>query len=380
MDLQTAAEDAVCSYLCGLGPTASVVVIDNETGGVKAMVGGPDYETAPFNLATQGHRQPGSSIKPFTLVTALEQGYSAYSPFYSEPKSFPVPNSPGEQFIPANYGDSYLGPTDLENATVNSDNSVYAELGIELGTKNIARTARELGVETPLSTNISMTLGGLEIGVTPLEWAYAYTTINNDGRRVTGTFAPDYEEREAGPVAFTEIEEDDGDVFENEIDRDRVISEESAVEAQRILAGVVTSGTGVNANIGETGQWGKTGTTDDNGDAWFCGGLEDVTACVWVGYADEVIPMTTEYGGAPVDGGTYPALIWASVMSAWQELRPIREAEAAEQEALEADEADAVEEADEEGALPGSVPEDVEGGEVDPETPAPEDDVSVETG
>ena len=369
MDLQVAAEDAVCSYLCGLGPTASVVVIDNETGGVSAMVGGPDYDTAPFNLATQGHRQPGSSIKPFTLVTALEQGYSAYSPFYSEQKSFPVPNSPGERFIARNYGDSYLGPVDLETATINSDNSVYAELGLEVGTENIAETARQMGVETPLSTNPSMTLGGLEVGVTPLEWAYAYSTLANDGRRVTGSFSPDYEEREAGPVAFTAIEEDDGDTFENVVDRDRVIPEDVAAEATRMLGGVVTSGTGTNADLGVAGQWGKTGTTDDNGDAWFCGALPGegsdpgATACVWVGYPDEVIPMTTEYGGAPVDGGTFPALIWGSVMSSWLELQPIREAEEAEAAAEEADEEDAAEEADEEGALPGSIPEDPDGAE-----------------
>ena len=369
MDLQVAAEDAVCSYLCGLGPTASVVVIDNETGGVSAMVGGPDYDTAPFNLATQGHRQPGSSIKPFTLLTALDQGYSAYSPFYSEEKSFPVPNSPGERFIARNYEGLYSGPIDLETATINSDNSVFAELGLEVGTENIAETARKFGVETPLSTNPSMTLGGLEVGVTPLEWAYAFSTIANDGRRVTGSFSPDYEDRGWGPVAFTEIEEDDGDTFENVVDRDRVIDEGIAVEAKRILSGVVTSGTGTNANLGVAGQWGKTGTTDDNGDAWFCGALPGegsdpgATACVWVGYPDEVIPMTTEYGGAPVDGGTFPALIWGSVMSSWMELQPIREAEEAEAAAEEADEEDAAEEADEEGALPGSIPEDPDGAE-----------------
>ena len=353
LSLQAAAEDAVSSYLSGIEPTGSVVVIDNETGGVKAMVGGPDYDTAPFNLATQGHRQPGSSIKPFTLMTALDQGFTAGSPFYSEQKSFPVPNSGGETFVANNYEGSYLGPTTLETATVNSDNSVFAELGLEVGTKNIAETARVAGVETPLSTNPAMTLGGLEIGVTPLEWAYAYSTIANDGRRVTGTFSPDYEDRQAGPVAYTKIEEDDGTVFENQVDRDRVIDEEVAAEAKRILGGVVTSGTGVNANIGEEGQWGKTGTTDNNGDAWFCGGLEDVTACVWVGHADSITPMTTEYGGAPVDGGTYPALIWARVMTAWQEIRLIHEAEEAAKAAEEAavSDTEGAEDA-EEGAVP----------------------------
>jgi penicillin-binding protein 1A len=214
-----------------------------------------------------------------------------------------------------------------------------------------------------------MTLGGLEVGVTPLEWTYAYQTIANDGRRVTGTFAPDYETRGAGPIAYDEVEEEDGNTFENEIDRDRVIPEDVAVEAKRILSGVVTSGTGTNANLGVAGQWGKTGTTDDNGDAWFCGQMPGegndpgATACVWVGYPDEVIPMTTEYGGAPVDGGTFPALIWSSVMSSWLELQPIREAQEAEEAAQAADEADAASETDEEGALPSSVPDDPDGAE-----------------
>ena len=83
-------------------------------------------------------------------------------------------------------------------------------------------------------------------------------------------------------------------------------------EAKSILETVVSSGTGTNAQIGAEGQWGKTGTTENNGDAWFCGGIGDeVTACVWVGYADTTTPMTTLYNGGPVMGGTFPALIWA---------------------------------------------------------------------
>ena len=95
---------------------------------------------------------------------------------------------------------------------------------------------------------------------------------------------------------------------------------------------MVTSGTGVNANIGAEGQWGKTGTTENNGDAWFCGATEEVTACVWVGYADTVTPMTTLYNGGPVMGGTFPALIWASVISAWEEITAERAAEKASRE------------------------------------------------
>jgi penicillin-binding protein 1A len=335
LDLQQAAEDAVYSHLGGLGPTASVVVIDNETGGVKAMVGGPDYESSSFNLATQGQRQPGSSIKPFILLTALQQGVSPSSVYESAPQVFKFGKKGKETFEVANFEDSYSGAADLYTATTNSDNSVYAQLGLETiegGTRAIARTAHRLGVGTHLSTNPAMVLGGLTTGITPLEWAYAFANLNNEGRRVTGTFYPGYENDEFGPISFTRIEERSGEVRENVIDRDTVVDQEAAATTKGMLESVVTSGTGTNAQYGGY-AWGKTGTTENFGDAWFCGGVEDVTACVWVGYPDSVTPMTTEFAGTPVAGGTYPALIWAQVMAAWSELRELREAEEALEEA-----------------------------------------------
>ena len=118
---------------------------------------------------------------------------------------------------------------------------------------------------------------------------------------------------------------------DNDSTHTQVIPEGVAEEAKRILETVVTSGTGTHADIGAAGQWGKTGTTENNGDAWFCGGVDDeVTACVWVGYADTTTPMTTLYNGGPVMGGTFPALIWASVISAWEDIKAERAAEAKE--------------------------------------------------
>jgi penicillin-binding protein 1A len=197
-----------------------------------------------------------------------------------------------------------------------------------------------------------MVLGGLKVGVTPLEWTYAFNTLNNDGRRVTGNFYPGYPEK-AGPISFTKIEDDEGEVIENVPDRDTVVDQDAAIETKAILESVVSGGTGVNAQYGGY-AWGKTGTTENNGDAWFCGGVEDVTACVWVGYPDSTTPMTTEYAGSPVDGGTYPALIWSSVMSSWSEIREIREAEEAAEEAA----AESEEEAEEEAAAEAPVEED----------------------
>jgi penicillin-binding protein 1A len=344
--LQNAAEEAVNSYLGYLPPTASLVVIDNHNAGVKAMVGGPAFETRPFNLATQGYRQPGSSIKPFTLMTALEQGISPYTVFPSEPRTFYFGKKGNEAFEVSNDEDAYLGSCDIVCATTNSDNSIYAALALE-GLKGktvsdrthaIAATIHEAGYRDPISTNPAMVLGGLEQGVNPLEWTYAYSTIANDGDRVSGTLAP---EPGDSPVAFTQVTDREGETIkggDNDSMHEQVFSEETAQTAKSILETVVSSGTGTNANIGAPGQWGKTGTTEENGDAWYCGATEEVTACVWVGYADTVTPMTTLYNGGPVMGGTFPALIWASVISAWEEIKAERAAEKAAGEHRDSDE------------------------------------------
>jgi penicillin-binding protein 1A len=336
--LQGAAEEAVRSYMGYLPATASVVVIDNRNAGIKAMVGGPDFATKPFNLATQGHRQPGSSIKPFTLITALEEGISPYTTFESAPQFIRFGKRGREVFEVNNDEDAYLGSCDIVCATTYSDNSIYAQLGLEAlkgrtiqdRTHSIAATIHKMGYADPISTNPSMVLGGLEIGVTPAGWTYAYSTIANDGDRVSGTLAPRPGD---SPVAYTQVADSDGHTIkdgDNDSIHTQVVPEEVVREAKGILETVVDRGTGTHANIGVPGQWGKTGTTENNGDAWFCGGIEEVTACVWVGYADTTTPMTTLYNGGPVMGGTFPALIWASVIDAWQQIKAERAVEKAE--------------------------------------------------
>jgi penicillin-binding protein 1A len=337
LKLQEAAEEAVNSYLGYSPATASVVVIDNRNAGIKAMVGGPNFETKPFNLATQGHRQPGSSIKPFTLITALEEGISPYTTFESAPQYIHYGKHGQEVFEVHNDEDSYLGSCDIVCATTYSDNSIYAQLGLEAlkgktiqdRTHSIAATIHKMGYEDPISTNPSMVLGGLEIGVTPVGWAYAYSTIGNNGDRVSGTLAPRPGD---SPVAYTQVTDQNGHLIkdgDNDSIHTQVVPQGVDEEAKSILETVVSSGTGTNAQIGASGQWGKTGTTENNGDAWFCGGVEsEVTACVWVGYPDTTTPMTTLYNGGPVMGGTFPALIWARVISAWEEIEKERAAEA----------------------------------------------------
>jgi penicillin-binding protein 1A len=376
--LQDAAEEVVSSYLSGLPPTAAVVVIDNGNAGIKAMVAGPDFEEKPFNLATLGHRQPGSSIKPIILATALEQGISPETVYESAPQVFTFGKKGKEQFPVKNYADSYLGSASLATATTYSDNSVYAQVGLESikgTTRAIARTAHKLGVQTHLSTNPAMVLGGLDEGVTPLEWTYAFTTLANDGDRVSGSLAPIPGD---SPVAYTQVTDQDDETIkggDNDSRHTQVIDSGVAEEAKGILRTVITTGTGVRADIGDESQWGKTGTTDDNGDAWFCGATEEVTACVWVGYADTVTPMLTEFSGGPVDGGTFPALIWASVISAWEEIKAERAAETAAEKAARL--AGEESEGPEESYVPSESAPEVESAP-EPEAPEPEGDAAPE--
>jgi penicillin-binding protein 1A len=330
LPLQRAAESAVYNRTAALGITSSVVVINNETGAVKAMVGGPGYEQQPFNIAAYGARQPGSAFKPFTLVSALELGHSPYEVFTSQPKVFSFGKHGKQRFEVHNYEDEYLGSASIATATQYSDNSVYADLGLNLrktpreSTEFIAHTAHKMGITSPLSVNPAMVLGGLKVGLNPLEMAHAFETLAEGGVRVSGTLAP---RPGIDPVDFTRVTTSDGQTIgENDEIKKRVIPKSVADTARSLLTAVISGGTGTNAAGVSDYEWGKTGTTENNGDAWFCGATESATTCVWVGHADSVTPMETEYGGAPVDGGTIPALIWHDVMSAWEQIRAEHEA------------------------------------------------------
>jgi penicillin-binding protein 1A len=322
LDYQQAAQQAIAGRLAGVGPSASLVAIDNKTGGIRAMVGGSDFEHRPFNLATQGHRQPGSAFKPFTLLAALQDGISPGRTFVSSPKEIPGPQG---VFKVKNYNDRYSGVISLAGATTVSDNSVYAEVGYKLvGMRAIARLARRMGVRTPLSTNPAMVLGGLKVGVTPLEMAKAYETLAHDGERVTGSLAA-YDD---GPVAFTKVQ-GPGIDDQNKVKTKRIVPDGVAKEATSILQSVITSGTGRAAQIG-TFAAGKTGTTENYQDAWFVGFNDSVTVAVWVGYPEGAKPMATEYHGQPVAGGTYPAEIWRDFLLSVEKIRTARQ----EQKAL----------------------------------------------
>ncbi len=316
LDMQRAAEQAVNGYLPGPeGPTASLVAIENSTGEVRAMVGGRNYDDSPFNLATQGERQPGSSFKAFDLAAALEDGISPGSVWSSKMKIFNVHGPNGiEKFVVHNDEGAYTGSNTLTGATAFSDNSIYAEVGLKVGTTHIAHLAHRMGITTPISTNPAMTIGGLNVGVTPLDMAHAYETIAHSGQRVSGTLVPD-----AAPVGIQEVSAGSGtlpDGHHRDVEHTsltRVLPPDVAETETSMLETVLEYGTARAAAIGQFAA-GKTGTTSNFGDAWFVGWDHKYTVAVWVGYPNRLIPMTTDFGGQPVFGGTFPALIWHNFM------------------------------------------------------------------
>jgi penicillin-binding protein 1A len=331
LELQHSAEQAINAYLANPGgPTASLVAIENSTGEVRAMVGGRSYDESPFNLATQGERQPGSSFKAFDLAAALEQGVSPGSVWTSKQKVFYVPSAHGtEKFVVHNDEGAYSGSNTLTGATAFSDNSIYAELGLKVGTKRIAKLAHRMGITTPLSVNPAMTIGGLTVGVTPLDMAHAYETIAHGGRRVTGSMA------EAGdPVGIQEVEAtgrplpDGARLDKNRVESKAVLAPSVAATETSMLETVLAYGTGKAAAIGQFAA-GKTGTTSNYGDAWFVGWDSKYTVAIWVGYPNKLVPMTTDFNGTPVLGGTFPALIWHDFMTSALQIDKARSEHAA---------------------------------------------------
>jgi penicillin-binding protein 1A len=284
------------------GPAAALVAVDPRNGAVKAMIGGSNFRESQFNLAVQGERQAGSAFKPFVLATALDNGISPQTTFVSEPTTIWI----GDKLWPvSNYEDAYLGSTDLETATIQSDNSVYAQLTAMVGPRNVRRMAHRLGIKSELSGYFAIGLGAE--AVNPLEMARAFSAFANGGRRIDGSLFGNR------PRAIVSVAKD-GERKQNKVVPRRAIDPEKAKLINQILQRVVTSGTGRKAALSDRPAAGKTGTTENYGDAWFVGYTPQLAVAVWVGYANELIPMLTEYEDDPVAGGTFPALIWKTFM------------------------------------------------------------------
>jgi penicillin-binding protein 1A len=286
------------------GPQAALVALNPSNGAVVAMYGGRSFHASQFNLAVQGERQPGSSFKPFVLATALKEGISPLSTFTSKPVSIFLGN---KYWYVHNYEGEYLGPIDLVKAISASDNSVFAQLTKVVGPSSVVRTAHELGITSPLDGVFSIGLGSQ--AVNPLEMARAYATFANGGYRIDGAVFGNQ------PRVITQIDDSSGQIAgANAPVRTRVLSAEQAALLTQLLQGVVTSGTGTAAALPNQPVAGKTGTTENYGDAWFVGYTPQLVTAVWVGYPKGLRPMLSEYHGRPVAGGTFPAQIWKSFM------------------------------------------------------------------
>ncbi len=267
---------------------AALVAMDG-LGRVRAMIGGADYQQGPFDRAVDAHRQAGSSWKPFVYLAALEAGRTPDSPVVDEPVTI-------NGWTPANYEPEYLGPITLETALAHSINTVAARLADEVGRPVVAAAAHRVGIVSPINTDPAMALGTTL--VTPLEMAQAYDAFSNGGYRVTA-YGVQRIRVVGGQVIYQHPEPTVTPVIANP----------PLGELDRMLRTVIASGTGVRATIPAYDLAGKTGTTSDYKDAWFCGFTGGLTAVVWVGRDDDT-PM------ARITGNSAPLDIWRGFMTA----------------------------------------------------------------
>ena len=283
--METAAADAGRSA-APAGAQAALVAVDG-AGRVRAMVGGTSYGAAPYNRAVTARRQAGSAWKPFVYLAALEAGRTPDTPVVDEPVTI-------ANWSPSNYDEGFLGPLTLERALAQSVNTVAARLADEVGRPNVAVTARRLGITSPVNTDPAMALGTTL--VSPLEMTQAYAVFANGGNRVQ-------------PYGVERIRMNGRVVYQRApVTWSPVVANPPLSDLNRMLRTVVASGTGARAAIPGYDIAGKTGTTSDYKDAWFCGFTGGFAACAWMG-RDDARPM------GRITGGGAPAQMWKSFMT-----------------------------------------------------------------
>ena len=299
-ELQERAQEAVDS--CGVcysegGPAAGLASVDPSTGEIVALASTEGYASeSQFNYAWQAHRQPGSSFKTFVLATAIKQGIDPDSTYYdgTSPKTLDLP---GGGTWTVNNAEPGGGTMSLASATWESVNVIFAQLDLDVGPENVTHTAHQMGIEAPLESVPAEAIGGLAVGVTPLEMADAYATLASGGVH-------------HDPTAIDRVEFPNGKVEETDSDSgDRVLTEGEAYEVTRLLEGVITQGTGAGYTyMGCSAAAGKTGTSEELSDAWFAGYTPLYSTAVWVGH-----PQSREATGF---GGPTAGPIWRSFMEA----------------------------------------------------------------
>jgi len=327
--LQAQAEDSVKKALAGTAPPLEMglATVEPATGYVKAMVGGRDFTKSQVNLALGNcpenyvappdgpvcisgggtGRQPGSAFKPFTLAKAFEEGIGP-SRVYSGPSTYTFPDG----YVVHNVETGGFGAITLRTATAESVNTVFAQLIDDVGIKSTAEMAHRLGVTMVNADGtqfngepygISLTLGAAE--VSPLDMAAAYSVFANRGLQMSAT-----------PI--TKVTDANGRVLEDNTKRKgkRVLTEAVADNVTDVLKGVITGGTGTGAAIGRPdGSAGKTGSTEENHDAWFVGYTPALSTAIWMGYSDSNTKSLRNIKGvSAVYGGTIPASTWKDFM------------------------------------------------------------------
>ena len=301
--LQVAARKAIRDTLyLRNDPAAAVVSISPVNGAIRAMTAvTPGRYGNQFNLASQARRQPGSTFKTFVLTAAINEGMNPDTTYYT---SAPFHYQP-DPYTPAwdvqTYDHTYSGSISVHSATLASDNTVFAQLTLDVTPGKVAEMAHLLGIRSHLDPVPAMGLGA--DAISPLEEASAYATLAAGGIY-------------SKPMAITKVElanaKVDTDAGWGQPDRTRVISDGVAYEVTKILEDNVLQGTGVGAYFGRPAA-GKTGTTDNHADAWFSGYTPQLETTVWIGYPQGEIPMEDVHGIA-VAGGTFPATIWRLFM------------------------------------------------------------------
>jgi penicillin-binding protein 1A len=292
-------------------PASALVSINPANGAIRAMTGvAPQRKNLQFNLAAQGRRQAGSAFKTFVLTKAIEEGINPYTTVYlSAPFRWqPDPTcsasiDPNCVWDVSTYSNSYSGRIPIASATLASDNTVYARLTLDLGPENVAEIAHRMGITTKLEPVASIGLGSNSVSV--LEMASAYATL-----AAGGVYSKPMAIRK---VVLANGKEDD-EAGWGKSKRKRVLTDGVAYEVTKILERNVLGGTGTAAYFGRPAA-GKTGTTENFGDAWFVGYTPNLATAVWVGYPDSRVEMTSVHGIA-VAGGTFPAQIWHDFMVA----------------------------------------------------------------
>jgi penicillin-binding protein 1A len=311
LNMQREARDAISEILDEQGdPASAIVTIDPHNGDIQAMAESESYDQSQYNLASEGHRQAGSTFKAIVLADALSRGVDPNSTYYLSHTLAPgwLPAYPTYE-VKTFENTSLNKSIDLVQATLTSDNTVYAQLAADLGEQTVTQMAYKMGVKEHLDSYPAEALGGLTVGVSPLEMANVYATLADGGYRNT-------------PIAITKVVFPDGytDTNWGTPHRVKVLSNGVTAEETEILHENVESGTATRSAI-DCPTAAKTGTTSEFTDAWLDGYMPNYSTSVWMGYPNKAIPMTDVHGEAQ-QGGYLAAEIWHTYMAAVTEGQP----------------------------------------------------------